>query len=684
MKKCISVILICLFLCNSIISAGAIEWNVFSGDNITNSVIETSPVNDVATSDNTEHTEPTESNCSMPTQESTVELPTSEPSTEISEPITEPITIPETIVNLKTSAVTLYVGETESISVNIKNSVGATRYSSSNSKIATVSSKGKVKAIKKGSVYISVTNNGVTATLKVTVKNPKLNYKKLSLRTTKVNNFKKTEKLKIIGKVKGEKVSFKSANPRIARVSKKGKVKAITPGKVIIKARYLGKTYKCVVSVKKPTEFEKYVKYKVVFKLKKKALTKNVGTPNVCVDDLIDFHIENNLSKLLKKGVSVNKLNKWNDKIYKIVGKVKYKLIDSSIAQIKGDEIIPVKKGKTMLKATLKNQIILLPVKITKIKETTYNNKRSRVVYSDKEAYGIIKDTFYNFILKGEEPYYGSMTCLYNASKLESKIEEYALKESDNGENFIYYIPQYLFGAYSFIKWAETDEGLDVWVFEQDKNIKNEFALLYNEGEKILSEINFDSYNSLLERMFALKHWFEKTCSYDTELSGIALPEFYVPEYYIIIHHVGVCENYARATVYLCTLRKIPCKYIVSSTHAWNAVKYKDKWYHLDLLNSVFFRGDKKVLYKDFETRPEEKLDFSKENLLNESEENTIASYVNIYATKDNGVYYVFDIEYSQDFFNKILGWNGVEQVDCLEYQETLNKIYRGSKVYKS
>ena len=47
---------------------------------------------------------------------------------------------------------------------------GKVTYKSNNKKIATVSSKGTIKGIKKGTAKITVTCNGVTKTVKVTVK----------------------------------------------------------------------------------------------------------------------------------------------------------------------------------------------------------------------------------------------------------------------------------------------------------------------------------------------------------------------------------------------------------------------------------------------------------------------------------------------------------------------------------
>lgn len=68
----------------------------------------------------------------------------------------------------KTSA-SVKVGKTTKITAKATPS-GKVTYKSSNKKVATVSSKGVVKGIKKGTAKITVTCNGVSKTFKVTVK----------------------------------------------------------------------------------------------------------------------------------------------------------------------------------------------------------------------------------------------------------------------------------------------------------------------------------------------------------------------------------------------------------------------------------------------------------------------------------------------------------------------------------
>lgn len=165
--------------------------------------------------------------------------------TEATETVTvEPSEDETTSVTLKKEKVSVYVKKTFKIGEIVNNPVGKTIYMSSKSKIAKVDASGKVTALKKGKANIIITNNGVGKVLKVTVKNPKLNKKKLTLKVGQVT------KLKVIGRV--GKAVFKTSNKKIVAVnSKTGKLKAKSRGKAVITVKTNGKIkLKCKIKVK--------------------------------------------------------------------------------------------------------------------------------------------------------------------------------------------------------------------------------------------------------------------------------------------------------------------------------------------------------------------------------------------------------------------------------------------------
>ena len=116
-------------------------------------------------------------------------------------------------------------------------------WSSSNKTIATVSSSGTIKALKKGTVYIKAKSNNQTIQCKVTVKEPpKLNSNSITVYkgvpyTLKVQGTK-------------EKVTWSIENKNIATISSSGTVKGIKPGTTYATAKVDGQILKCKVTVK--------------------------------------------------------------------------------------------------------------------------------------------------------------------------------------------------------------------------------------------------------------------------------------------------------------------------------------------------------------------------------------------------------------------------------------------------
>ena len=121
------------------------------------------------------------------------------------------------------------------------------KWSTSNKKIATVSSKGVVKAVKKGTATITAKYKGKKYTCKVTVKNPSLSATKKTLNVGK--SFTLSLKNASGKKISTKNISFKSSKTSVATVSSKGVVKAKKKGSATITATYKGKKYTCKVTV---------------------------------------------------------------------------------------------------------------------------------------------------------------------------------------------------------------------------------------------------------------------------------------------------------------------------------------------------------------------------------------------------------------------------------------------------
>ncbi|MGN1126642.1 MAG: Ig-like domain-containing protein [Ruminococcus sp.] len=163
-----------------------------------------------------------------------------------------------TTVTLSRYSGSVYVKGSLQIHATVKNGSGKTTYKSSNTKVAKVSSKGKVTGVKKGSAVITVKNHGVSKKFRVTVKNPKLNA------TSKTLYKGKSFTLKVTGKI--GKAKFSSSNKKVATVSSSGKITAKKKGSATITVKANGVTLKCKVTVKLP-------KKRVSVKISKTSLT---------------------------------------------------------------------------------------------------------------------------------------------------------------------------------------------------------------------------------------------------------------------------------------------------------------------------------------------------------------------------------------------------------------------------
>ena len=147
-------------------------------------------------------------------------------------------------VTLNKRSLTMQVGKTQTLSVTVKPTNADIRnviWTSSNTKVATVDSNGKVRGIKKGTVTITATaadGSGKNAACKVTV------VKKIVTGVTikcKANTVKVKKTLTLTATVQPtnadiKDVTWKSSNTKVATVDSNGKVRGIKKGTVTITA----------------------------------------------------------------------------------------------------------------------------------------------------------------------------------------------------------------------------------------------------------------------------------------------------------------------------------------------------------------------------------------------------------------------------------------------------------------
>ena len=150
-------------------------------------------------------------------------------------------------ITAKADSSVIYTKSKTTTKINVvKDGVtGNATFRSSNTKVATVSANGTVKAKKAGKVNITVQVGNYKQVVKITVKKPTMKLVKSSAK------LKKGKKVTI--KVKAapvSKVTFKSSNKKVATVSSKGVVKAKKKGTATITVKCNGITKKFKVTVK--------------------------------------------------------------------------------------------------------------------------------------------------------------------------------------------------------------------------------------------------------------------------------------------------------------------------------------------------------------------------------------------------------------------------------------------------
>lgn len=163
------------------------------------------------------------------------------------------------VTNLPSNTLTLKAGKTFALKTNV--AVSKLKFATSNSRIATVTSRGTIKAVKSGKANITVTlktNATVKKVISVTVGRPvtgvKLNRTTLTLVKGKSAVFRTTV---TPANASNKKLVWKSSNTAVLKVSTTGRITGVKAGVAVVTATAAdgsGKKAVCKVTVVNPTK----------------------------------------------------------------------------------------------------------------------------------------------------------------------------------------------------------------------------------------------------------------------------------------------------------------------------------------------------------------------------------------------------------------------------------------------
>lgn len=182
----------------------------------------------------------------------------------------------------------------QKVSLKISGTKKSISWSSSDKKVASVSSKGNVTAKAKGTATITAKVGKKKYTCKVTVETPSISKKSMTV------NIGSTTTLKLSGTK--QTITWKSSDKKIATVSSKGKVTGKKTGTATISATVAGKTYKCKVTVVVPVKSIKLNKTELEMEQGNSYTLKATINPSKGTDKTITWKSSNTSVATVKDG----------------------------------------------------------------------------------------------------------------------------------------------------------------------------------------------------------------------------------------------------------------------------------------------------------------------------------------------------------------------------------------------
>ena len=447
-----------------------------------------------------------------------------------------------------------------STTISIRGKVGKATFKSSNNKIATVNSKGKITGKKKGTCTIIIRTNGVTLKIRITVINPRLN--KNSIRLIQGKTF----KLKVYGG--NGKVKYSSSNNRITTVSKYGSIRAKYAGSCNITIIRNGIKLVCKIKV---TASKYPVGLKYNFKQTKKNITRHMSE----TFNLSSYYKIDSNAKALYKSKKCSKKQYQNVKLTNLV---KFKSSDNKVASVYANGKIKAKtKGNCTITVTLYNKktytySLKIADKLTE--KTLKNGKKVKYVYSYNELLKELYNVAKTHIVKGlKNPYYGYACMFENNFKVTNDIDSQIVNIKNDLNN--------KYGSFmitidtTIAKSKETNSIICVAYDWVDPYLKKYYSIVHN----ILKKININNLKNINDKVYAIFNYLATNFTY--EYTDVNLNGYFSPLVSLLTKK-GVCTDSANCASYICAVEGIECYNTVSETanHEINVIKADNGQYY--------------------------------------------------------------------------------------------------------
>ena len=187
----------------------------------------------------------------------------------------------------------LGINKSITLKANVEGKKGTVKWSSSNSSVATVTSKGKVTGRKRGTATITASLNGakVTCKVKVTIPVSKVTLNKTTASLTKGKTITLKATVSPSNAVK-KTIKWTSSNSKVATVSSKGVVKGISKGTATITVQATdgsGKKATCKITVKNNASSSSITDFSKVLNKKPAAAAKAIGFTKITKQTYITY-----------------------------------------------------------------------------------------------------------------------------------------------------------------------------------------------------------------------------------------------------------------------------------------------------------------------------------------------------------------------------------------------------------